>query len=103
MRGGHEMTEVSVPLCVDLDGTLTSSDLLAESFLMLVKKNPVYLLACMVWLLKGRACLKAEIAKRISIDVSLLPYNQLVASFDADFVEVARTSLRHKSMPGTAR
>lgn len=84
------MTEVSVPLCVDLDGTLTSSDLLAESFLMLVKKNPVYLLACMVWLLKGRAYLKAEIAKRISIDVSLLPYNMSFVSFLRDQRENGR-------------
>jgi hypothetical protein len=29
--------------------------------------------------------------------------NQLVASFDADFVESVRTSLRRKSMSGTVR
>ncbi|CAB3637478.1 UbiA family prenyltransferase [Paraburkholderia rhynchosiae] len=69
------MAEISVPLCVDLDGTLTSTDLLVESFLVLVKRNPVYLLVCIVWLLRGKACLKAQIAKRVSIDVSVLPYN----------------------------
>ncbi|RZF28487.1 UbiA family prenyltransferase [Paraburkholderia sp. UYCP14C] len=78
------MSDVSVPLCVDLDGTLTSTDLLAESFLMLVKKNPMYLFACIVWLLKGKACLKAEIAKRISIDVSVLPYNTSFVSYLRD-------------------
>ncbi|KAA1009772.1 UbiA family prenyltransferase [Paraburkholderia panacisoli] len=84
------MTDVSVPLCVDLDGTLTSTDLLAESFLMLVKKNPIYLFACIVWLLRGRAYLKAEIAKRISIDVSVLPYNTSFVSFLRDQRENGR-------------
>lgn len=34
------MAAASIPLCVDLDGTLTHSDLLIESFLVLIKKNP---------------------------------------------------------------
>ncbi|SAK81437.1 Decaprenyl-phosphate phosphoribosyltransferase [Caballeronia catudaia] len=75
------MTDVSVPLCVDLDGTLTSTDLLAETFLVLVKKNPIYLFLCLVWLLNGKARLKAEIAKRVSIDVSVLPYNMDFVGF----------------------
>ncbi|SAK69636.1 UbiA family prenyltransferase [Caballeronia ptereochthonis] len=69
------MAKMSVPLCVDLDGTLTATDLLVESFLVLVKNNPVYILLCIVWLLQGKAYLKAQIAKRVSIDVSVLPYN----------------------------
>jgi len=69
------MAEASIPLCVDLDGTLTATDLLVESFLVLVKKNPVYVLYCMVWLMRGRAYLKAQIAQRVAIDVSVLPYN----------------------------
>ena len=84
------MTDVSVPLCVDLDGTLTSTDLLAESFLMLVKKNPLYLFVCIIWLLKGRANLKAEIAKRIAIDVSVLPYNMNFVGFLRDQRENGR-------------
>ncbi|HEU4709198.1 MAG TPA: hypothetical protein VFS17_07800, partial [Methylophilaceae bacterium] len=31
----------AVPLCVDLDGTLIKTDLLLESFLALVKANPI--------------------------------------------------------------
>jgi len=34
------MPDASIPLCVDLDGTLTRTDLLVESFLVLVKKIP---------------------------------------------------------------
>ncbi|SAL66373.1 Decaprenyl-phosphate phosphoribosyltransferase [Caballeronia arvi] len=69
------MAEASVPLCVDLDGTLTSTDLLVESFLVLVKRNPIYALLCIGWLLRGKAYLKAQIAQRVAIDVSVLPYN----------------------------
>ncbi|MDR5784535.1 UbiA family prenyltransferase [Caballeronia sp. LZ065] len=69
------MAGAGVPLCVDLDGTLTPTDLLVESFLVLMKKNPMYVFLCVVWLLRGKAYLKSEIARRISIDVSVLPYN----------------------------
>lgn len=65
-----------IPLCVDLDGTLIKTDLLLESFLTLFKRNPLYLFMCCWWLLcGGRAHLKAEIASRVTLDASLLPYN----------------------------
>lgn len=68
----------SVPLCIDLDGTLIKTDLLLESFLALIKINPLYVFSCCWWLLRGKACLKAEIAKRIKLDAGLLPYNEAV-------------------------
>ncbi|HEX3381549.1 MAG TPA: UbiA family prenyltransferase [Paraburkholderia sp.] len=71
----------AIPLCVDLDGTLTYSDLLIESFLALVKKNPLYLFHCIGWLLRGKGYLKAQIAARVAIDVSLLPYNARLIDF----------------------
>ncbi len=64
------------PLCVDLDGTLIHSDLLLESFLLLIKANPLYLLVLPFWLLKGKAKLKAQIASRVTLDGSALPYTQ---------------------------
>jgi len=64
------------PLCVDLDGTLIQTDLLAESLLILVKRNPVYLLLALFWLLRGRAVLKAEIAARAVPSPAVLPYNR---------------------------
>jgi 4-hydroxybenzoate polyprenyltransferase len=63
------------PLCVDLDGTLIRSDLLFESLMRLVKRNPCYLLLCVIWLLRGSAALKANIALRASVNVAALPYN----------------------------
>jgi 4-hydroxybenzoate polyprenyltransferase len=65
-----------VPVCVDLDGSLIHSDLLLESFLLLVKLNPLYLLLVPFWLLKGKAGLKAEIARRVTLDGAALPYTK---------------------------
>jgi 4-hydroxybenzoate polyprenyltransferase/phosphoserine phosphatase len=64
------------PLCVDLDGTLIRSDLLLESLLLLLKRNPLYLFATVMWLLRGgKARLKAEIASRVTLNPAALPYN----------------------------
>jgi len=63
-----------IPLCIDLDGTLIRSDLLVESSIALLRRNPLYLLSFAVWLMRGKAHLKREIAERTSIDVATLPY-----------------------------
>lgn len=64
------------PLVVDLDGTLVKSDLLVESLLVLVKINPLYLFLALAWLCRGKAHLKAEVARRVELDVRHLPYHQ---------------------------
>jgi 4-hydroxybenzoate polyprenyltransferase len=71
------VTESSLlfPLCVDLDGSVVRTDLLLESLLVLLKRNPVYLLLALAWLIQGRAVLKAEIARRVELDPGALPYN----------------------------
>lgn len=66
----------NVALCVDLDGTLIHSDLLLESFLLLIKDNPLYLLLVPFWLLGGKAKLKREIASRVKLDGAALPYTK---------------------------
>jgi 4-hydroxybenzoate polyprenyltransferase/phosphoserine phosphatase len=66
------------PLCVDLDGTLIRSDLLQESLLLLVKRNPLYLLSLPAWFLRGAAVLKAEVALRVTVQAEVLPYNHEV-------------------------
>ncbi len=72
---------VALPLYVDLDGTLTYTDLLFESVLLLIKRNPLYLFLCFAWLLRGRGNLKSQIARRIELDVSLLPYNETLLTY----------------------
>ncbi|HZV98906.1 MAG TPA: UbiA family prenyltransferase [Methylophilaceae bacterium] len=73
--------DIQTPLCVDLDGTLIKTDLLLESFLVLIKRNPLYIFQCLLWLLHGKAYMKAEIAKRIKLDITLIPYNELITSY----------------------
>jgi hypothetical protein len=43
----------SVPLVVDLDGTLLRSDALLESFFSAIRAHPLLLLSAPFWLLKG--------------------------------------------------
>lgn len=68
------MTHESMPLVVDLDGTLTPTDTLFEAALCLLRKAPWMLLLLPLWLLRGRASLKQELASRVSLDVRRLPY-----------------------------
>lgn len=72
------MQDRDVPLCVDLDGTLIRTDLLHEAALMLVRRNPLNLLRFLVWVCRGRAHLKREIALRAAVDVAGLPYDARV-------------------------
>ena len=70
-----------IPLCVDLDGTLVRTDLLVESALSLLRRNPFYALRFGVWLLRGKAALKREIAERSEVNVTLLPYEPRVVDW----------------------
>ncbi|NIJ80447.1 4-hydroxybenzoate polyprenyltransferase/phosphoserine phosphatase [Xanthomonas arboricola] len=65
-------------LCVDLDGTLLNSDILYESVLALLARNPLYLFLLPLWLLRGKAALKRELASRVVLPAETLPYNQQV-------------------------
>ncbi len=65
----------SVPLAVDLDGTLVKTDLLVESLLVLVKRNPLYVFLILIWVLKGKAYFKHQVGRRVTLDVSSLPYH----------------------------
>jgi len=70
-----------LPLAVDLDGTLVATDLLWESAFVLLKKNPLYLFLMPIWLFSGKAHLKQQIARRVVIDASLLPYRQVFLDY----------------------
>jgi len=65
-------------LCIDLDGTLINSDILYESLLCLLAKNPLFVFLVPFWLLKGRAFLKHQLALRVSLPAETLPYNPKV-------------------------
>lgn len=74
-------TNLTVPLCVDLDGTLIFSDTLLESALLLLKRNPFNVFLFALWLLRGRAVLKAEIASRVVLNPAALPYHREFVSW----------------------
>jgi len=85
MEQGQVHNVEQVALCVDLDGTLLRSDVLYESVLALLSKNPLYLFLLPLWLLRGKAALKHEIASRVELDAAALPY-------DERLVEMLRTT-----------
>jgi 4-hydroxybenzoate polyprenyltransferase len=67
-----------VPLCVDLDGTLLRTDLFYESLLVLLARNPFHLFLLPLWLWRGKAALKREVASRVTLDMTTLPYDDRV-------------------------
>ena len=65
----------SRPLAIDLDGTLTFTDTLYESFLKLLIKRPLDIFKLPFWLSKGKARFKNIVAQKVEINYKLLPYN----------------------------
>jgi 4-hydroxybenzoate polyprenyltransferase/phosphoserine phosphatase len=77
-------------LCVDLDGTLLATDVLWESVLLLLRHAPWLVLCLPFWLLRGKAYMKRQIAERVTLDVSTLPYRDEVIQFLAQEVTAGR-------------
>lgn len=73
--------QTSVPLCVDLDGTVTKTDLFWESLVRLLRRNPFYLFLALRWWLRGRAWLKRQVAARVEVEAARLPYNEVFLDF----------------------
>lgn len=74
-------TPAGLPLYVDVDGTLLKTDLLMESALRLFKRSPVSVFLMLRWLVRGgRAMLKHEIAHRVDLDASKLPYRSEIVA-----------------------
>src|ERR1700712_1847056 len=55
---------VSMPLVLDLDGTLIADDLLYKSFFSILRRNPFIVFGCARWLLTGRAARNRQLALR---------------------------------------
>ena len=71
----------TVPLCVDLDGTLIRTDVLLESFLGLVKASPLRALRALTQLRRGRAEFKQQIADQVDLDATVLPYDDEIVAY----------------------
>lgn len=63
---------------VDLDGTLSPSDVLLECCLQLLKKNILYAFVMLWWALKGPWVFKTEVAKRVDPVLDNLPIDSAV-------------------------
>src|SRR5271155_2680410 len=70
-----------VPLCVDLDGTLIESDLMWESLVRLIGRNPCWLFPVLFWWSRGRAHLKRRLSARVKLDPAALPYMESFLPF----------------------
>ncbi len=63
------------PLVVDLDGTLIHSDMLHESALRLLRDRPWETVLLPLWLRRGKAHLKQQLAGKTRFDCESLPYH----------------------------
>lgn len=72
----YNLSEVaSIPIVVDLDGTLIKTDLLLESANQFLIDRPSSFLQLIFWAMGKRSALKENLAKRVNIDCKSLPYN----------------------------
>lgn len=70
----------TIPLCVDLDGTLCRGDTLAYAYLKLLRREPREALLALGSLPAGRACFKQRVSMHLDLDPVHLPWR-------ADFVD----------------
>jgi 4-hydroxybenzoate polyprenyltransferase len=70
------VSQQNIPLVVDLDGTLIKTDLLLESFYAMIKAKPLLIFRVPVWILKGKAHLKNQLAQHSHINVKTLPFHE---------------------------
>jgi 4-hydroxybenzoate polyprenyltransferase len=70
-----------LPLYVDLDGTLVSTDTLWENLVALARQNPKTLVRLLPTLRKGKAFFKSALAENVIVHPQDLPYHDEVVQF----------------------
>nr|AYM53434.1 transmembrane protein [Melittangium lichenicola] len=70
----------AAPLVTELGGVLLRTEPLHEGLVRLLKRAPWLLPAVLGWRLRGRAVCRAEVARRVELDVARLPYDEAVLS-----------------------
>ena len=70
-----------LPLVVDLDGTLTPVDTLAESVILLLRHRPTTLFLLPAWLASGRAGFKSRVATALGRSPRHLPWCEPLLSY----------------------
>lgn len=78
-------SSIMIPLAVDLDGTLLNTDTLLESLCALIRENLFYIFLIPFWLglsmVRGKGFFKHQVARRVHLDVTSLPYFQPLLSY----------------------
>ncbi|MDR1334349.1 MAG: hypothetical protein LBJ71_03965 [Holosporaceae bacterium] len=72
-----------MPICVDLDGTLIDEDVTLKALEIYVKSDFSNIFRVILWLLRGRAYLKHQLAQFVRLDVSSLSYNDNLLKYIA--------------------
>jgi 4-hydroxybenzoate polyprenyltransferase/phosphoserine phosphatase len=70
-----------VPLVIDLDGTLTPTDTLAELIIKLLKMSPANIFHLLLSLLGGRAALKKLVVSKVDFRAENLPYREALLCY----------------------
>lgn len=70
----------NIPLFVDVDGTLTRSDISIENALHFARKSLFNLIKVMFWFFAGKAIFKAMVARYNPVNAAILPYRKEVLS-----------------------
>ncbi len=73
--------EKKLPICVDLDGTLVRTDTLVECALSFLRQQPARIFLLVIWLLKGKAYLKEQLALHSELDTRVLPIREQLLSY----------------------
>src|SRR5690606_19768692 len=72
---------MSNAVCVDMDGTLLGTDVLYEGLLTVLRRQPFLLFVLPLWLLRGKAHFKRQVALRVSLPVDTLPCDPRVLEY----------------------
>lgn len=95
----HIVASASVPLFVDVDGTLTRADISLENFVAYARQGFLHAFRLILWLCAGRAIAKTMVARHLPIDPAQLPYRQevldLIAAARAEGQPVILASASH--------
>ncbi|MFN3307259.1 MAG: UbiA family prenyltransferase [Candidatus Kapaibacteriota bacterium] len=68
-------------ICVDLDYTLISTDILVEQIVSFLKKKPTAFFHILFWLLKSKQYLKEKLSENVHLDYSEIPIREEVLSY----------------------
>ncbi|MDT7040991.1 UbiA family prenyltransferase [Candidatus Nitronereus thalassa] len=68
-------------LYIELDDSLLATNTFLESLLLLLKKNPFSIFQILIWTFRGFRHVHQEIAKKVHLDASNLPFRQNVIGY----------------------